>query len=157
MTRTHPTTLIALALVGLVVGYLVELGTAATGRAVFVPPLSLPIALVAIAAVVIGFAVPIRRAVTGRSKERINPFRAMRVAALAKASSLAGALLLGGGLGVLVYLLTRTAIPGLGSIWMAVASAVAAALLLAAGLIAEYFCTIPPSGDDPDDEVGAHA
>ncbi|KQX08536.1 MULTISPECIES: DUF3180 family protein [unclassified Leifsonia] len=157
MTRTHPTTLTALALVGLVVGYLLELGTAATGRAVFVPPLSLPLALLAIAAVVIAFAVPIRRAVTGKSKERINPFRAMRVAALAKASSLSGALLLGGSLGVLVYLLTRTAIPGLGSIWMAVASVVAAAVLLAAGLVAEYFCTIPPSSDEPDDEVEAHA
>ncbi|MET0724715.1 MAG: DUF3180 domain-containing protein [Leifsonia sp.] len=150
MTRTHPTTLLAVGLVGLVIGYLAELATAATGRAVFVPPLSLPIALVAIAVIVIALAVPIRRSVTGKSKQRINPFRAMRVAALAKACSLAGGVLLGGNLGLLVYLLTRSAVPNAGSIWLAAGAAFAAAVLLTAGLVAEFFCSIPPSGDNDE-------
>jgi dolichol kinase len=157
MTRTHSTTLIAVGLVGLVVGFLMELGYAATGHAVFVPPLSLPLALVVIAIIVLAFAVPIRRSVTGRSRERINPFRAMRVAALAKASSLAGGVLLGVTIGILLYLLSRTAIPAIGSIWLTVGSAVAAAVLMAAGLVAEFFCTIPPADDDTDEMKEARA
>lgn len=157
MTRTHSTTLIVLGLVGLVVGFLMELGYAATGRAVFVPPLSLPLALLVIAVIVIAFAWPIRRSVTGRSTERINPFRATRVAALAKSCALAGAVLLGAAVGILIYLLTRSTIPATGSIWLTVGAAVAAALLLAAGLVAEFFCTIPPTNDDDDDLKEARA
>ncbi|MGO7984345.1 hypothetical protein ACC691_41690, partial [Rhizobium johnstonii] len=62
MTRTHTTTIIALTLLGVVIGYLVELASAASGAAVFVPPISLPITLIAIAAIVVILAVPIRRA-----------------------------------------------------------------------------------------------
>lgn len=150
MTRTHATTVIALGLLGVVVGYLLELAAAASGAAVFVPPLSLPITLVAIAGFVVILAVPIRRAVTGASKVRIDPFRAMRVAVLAKSSALAAAVLLGAGLGILAYLLTRSATPAVSSIWLAVAMAVGAAIMLAAGLVAEYFCTLPP-GDDTEE------
>jgi uncharacterized membrane protein len=157
MTRTRSSTLIAIGLAGLVVGFLMELGYAATGHPVFVPPLSLPLALVAIAVIVIAFALPIRRAVTGKSTERINPFRAMRVAALAKASALAGGVLTGFAVGILFYLLTRSSIPAIGSIWLTVGSAVAAAVLLAAGLVAEFFCTIPPTDDDNDEMKEARA
>lgn len=156
MKRTRPTPLIGLGVAGLVIGFLVELGAAGAGLAVFIPPLSLPITLVAIAAIVIGFAIPIRRATHAKTRTRIDPFRAMRVAVLAKACSLSGALLTGSGIGVLAYLLSRSVLPASGSIWQAAAATLGAAILLAAGLVAEYLCTLPPEDDDTKPE-GHHA
>jgi hypothetical protein len=154
--RTRPTPLIGLGVAGLVIGFLVELGAAGAGLAVFIPPLSLPITLVAIAAIVIGFAIPIRRATHAKTRTRIDPFRAMRVAVLAKACSLSGALLTGSGIGVLAYLLSRSVLPASGSIWQAAAATLGAAILLAAGLVAEFLCTLPPEDDDTKPE-GHHA
>ena len=156
MKRTRPTPLIGLGVAGLVIGFLVELAAAGSGIAVFIPPLSLPITLVAIAVIVIAFAIPIRRATHSKTRTRIDPFRAMRVAVLAKACSLSGALLTGSGIGVLAYLLSRSVLPASGSIWLAVAATVGAAILLAAGLVAEYLCTLPPEDDDTKPE-GTHA
>lgn len=155
MRRTHPSSLIACAIGGAVLGYLGDLLVVSTGGNALVPPLSLPITLVGVAAIVLILAWPVRRAVTGASKQRIDPFRAMRIAVLAKASSLAGGLVFGLGVGIALFLLTRTVVPSAGTVWLAVATAIGAALLLAAGLIAEWFCTLPP--DDPDAEHEEHA
>lgn len=154
MNRTHPSTLIGLGLAGAVVCFLLESASAASGHAVFVPPLTLAFTLAIIAAAVVALALPIRQAVHGRVRRRIDPFRAMRVAALAKACALAAALLLGGGIGVLVYLLSRTAVASTGPILLTITSSVAAVVLLIAGLVAEFFCTLPP---DDDDEGHVHA
>jgi hypothetical protein len=152
--RTRATTLIGLGLVGVVIGFLLEMWVVAGGLPVLVPPVSLPITLIAIAAVVLILAVPIRRAVLGRTKTRIDPFHATRVAVLAKASSLAGALLTGSGIGILAYELSRPVLPAVSSVWLAGAATFGAAVLLAAGLVAERMCTLPPPGDD--DAVHAH-
>jgi hypothetical protein len=155
MKRTHATPLIGLAAAGAVIGFLIEFGTAAAGAAVFVPPVSLPITLVVIAILVVAFAIPIRRAVRGTSTRPIDPFQAMRVVVLAKACSLAGALLTGAGAGVLVYFLSRAVVPGGTTLAPTIATTIAAALLLLAGLIAEYLCMLPP--DDKDDPEKVHA
>lgn len=152
MKRTHPPILILLGLIGLVAGFLIELLLTALGKPILVPPISLPVTLAAIAAIILALAVPIRQAVKGKAKQAINPFRAVRVAILSKASSLCGALLMGGSAGLLIYISTRTVLPAASSIWLAVASTVGGAVLLAAGLIAERMCTIPP-GEDPDDPM----
>jgi hypothetical protein len=152
MRRTGPSTVVALTLLGLVIGFLVDVTAAATGVPIFVPPISLPITLAAIAALVVAFAWPIRQVTNGTAKAPVNPFVAMRVAVLAKSSSLSGALLFGAGMGILLYILTRSVLPAVASVWLAVATVVAAALLLAGGLVAEYFCTLPP--DDHEDERG---
>ena len=155
MKRTRATPLIGLGAAGAVIGFLAEFGTASAGAAVFVPPVSLPITLVVIAILVVAFAIPIRRAVRGTSTRRIDPFQAMRIVVLAKACSLAGALLTGAGAGVLLYFLTRSVVPGSTTLAPTIATTVAAALLLLAGLIAEYLCTLPP--DDKDDPEKVHA
>lgn len=152
MRRTRISTLLGLALAGAVAGFLFDLAIAAAGRPVLVPPLTVPLTLVVVAALVLGFAIPIHRATTGTLHHPINPFCAMRVVVLAKASSHVGALLLGASGGILIYLLSR-AIPSLGSVWQDIASIVGAVVLLVAGVIAEYLCTIPPSDDD-DSAVG---
>ncbi|MEI5583879.1 MULTISPECIES: DUF3180 domain-containing protein [unclassified Agromyces] len=155
MKRTHASTLVAFGFVGLAVGYLAELALVSAGRQAVVPPLSLAITLVGVAALVLAFAWPVRQAVRGTAKRRIDPFRAARTAVLAKATSITGALVLGAGLGITAFLLTRSVPPVASTVWTAVATAAGAALLLAAGLIAEHFCTIPP--DEPDEEGAAHA
>lgn len=70
----------------------------ASGRATFTPSLLLPVLLLLIAAAALGVAWPVRASV--RAGTRIDPFRALRAATLARASSLVGAIMagLGGGL-----------------------------------------------------------
>jgi hypothetical protein len=129
MTRTRATPLIGLGVLGLVLGFLIEFGSEAMGAALII------------------------RAVTGRSKSRVDPFQALRVVALARASSRVGALLTGVTLGALLYFTTRPVLPGVGSMWLTIGSCVGAAILMAAGLLAEYLCTLPK--DDDDDAPGA--
>lgn len=153
MTRTRISTLLGLGLAGAVAGFLLDLAIASAGRPVLIPPLTVPLTLAAVAALVLGFAIPIHRATKGTLRRPIDPFRAMRVVVLAKASSHVGALLLGASGGILVYLLSRAVIPSLGSVWQDVATIVGSVVLLVAGLVAEHLCTIPPSDDD-DPAVG---
>lgn len=153
MKRTTATPLIALGLVGLVVGFLVELASTAWSLPIFVPPLTLPLALVLIAVILVVLAWPIRQATRGRTTRRVDPFRAMRIALLAKASSLSGVLLLGVGLGIVVFILTRSVTPAVTSLWLAIGMALGAVILVAGGLLAEHFCTLPPD-DEQDTKNG---
>ena len=157
MKRTHASTVIAFALGGVVVGYLIDLAVVTAGGNAIVPPLSLPVTLVGVAALVVGFAWPIRRAVKGKATKHLDPFRAMRTAVLAKACSLSGALVLGFGIGITLFLLTRSVVPSVDTVWLALATAIGAALLLAGGLLAEAFCTLPPDDTEPEKEEHAHA
>lgn len=148
MTRTKPAHLILLALVGGAILWFVEMGLASSGRPVLIPPFTLGIALLLIGVIVVILALPVRRVAKGVPGSRVDPFYATRVVMIAKASSLTGALLAGGGLGVGFYLLSRAVLPAVGSITMAFATAVGAIVLVVGGLVAEAMCTIPP--DDPD-------
>ena len=148
MTRTRPVTLLIAALAGLAVAFALDLVLALRGAAVLVPPLSLAVALVLIAVLLLALAWPVRRA--ARGERRVDPFYALRAVVLAKASAVAGALLAGGGAGILIYLLTRTVVP-LGSTLAAGGTLVAAALLVIAALVAEHWCALPP--DEPTEET----
>ncbi|WP_353807460.1 DUF3180 domain-containing protein [Agromyces sp. SYSU T00194] len=153
MRRTGTPTVLLLAVGGAAVAFLLEVLVVNAGRAAIVPPISLAVTLVGVGAVVVALAWPIRRAVKGTGPRHVDPFRAMRVAVLAKACSLSGALLLGFGAGVLLYLVTRTVLPGGGATWLSLASLLAAGALLAAGLVAEHFCTLPPDDDEQQEEA----
>jgi len=153
MKRTRPTSLIGLGVLGLVVGFLGEFAAASSGLAVFVPPLTLPITLVAVAIIVVAFAVPIRRAVRGRSSRRIDPFQATRIVVLAKACGLSGALLTGAGIGILLFIFTRDVLPASNAVLLSALGTAGAVVLLVAGLVAEYFCTLPPDDKDDDPEA----
>ncbi len=153
MKRVNISTLILLAALGGVTGAFLETALAAGGRPIVLPPLTLAVALLAIGVIVILLAVPIRRLTTGKSKEQIDPYYATRVLMLAKASALSGSLLTGFGVGITIFLLTRSVLPGVGSVGLALSTLLGAGALLVAGLIAEHMCTIPPS-DDGDGESG---
>jgi hypothetical protein len=148
MTRTRPTTLLLFAIVGATAGWLLEIALVAMGATVIVPPLSLGGSIGVIGVVVVGFALPVRNAVKEHERARLDPFYASRVVVLAKASSIAGALLAGATMAILIFLLTRSVVAGVGSILMAVAAVAGSVVLVVGGLVAEYMCSVPHDGDD---------
>lgn len=148
MTRTRPITLVLLAAFGATLLWFAQAALAASGRPVLIPPFTLGIALVLIGVVIVVMAWPVWRVSRRVAGARVDPFYATRVVVLAKASSLSGALLAGGGLGIVGYLVTRSVLPSSAAIGTAAATAVGAILLLVAGLVAEHWCTIPPDDDD---------
>lgn len=155
MTRTRPLHLVVLAVVGAALLWLIEVGLAASGRAVVLPPLTLAVALLLIGVIIVFMALPVRKVSRGVPNARIDPFYATRVVILAKASALSGALLTGGAAGTLAYLVSRSVAPLLGSVLTVIATGVGALLLLVAGLVAEHMCAIPPKDGDgrPDSET----
>jgi hypothetical protein len=78
----------------------------------------------------------------------VNPFVAVKIVAAAKASVLAGALFAGFGLGILIFFALRTVPPQADSWWPVIATVFAGIVQVAAGLIAEHFCRVPPPSSD---------
>jgi hypothetical protein len=151
VTRTRPAHLILLLVVGALALWFIEIALAASGRAVLIPPFTLGVALLLIGVIVVLMALPVRRVARRVPGAAVDPFYATRVVIIAKASSLAGALLAGAGLGIGCYLLSRTVLPGLNAITMAFATALGGVVLLIGGLVAEHMCTIPPDDDSNGD------
>jgi hypothetical protein len=147
VTRTRPLTLILFAVLGGAATWLIEVALISSGRPAVVPPVTLALALGVIGVLDVALALPIRRAVRDRALPRVDPFYATRVAIFAKASSIAGSLVAGVGLGMLIFLSTRSVL------LMAVATIVGAVILLVGGLVAEYLCSIPPDDDDQRENV----
>lgn len=155
MKRTAPALVLLLVAIGAGVGLLVQQGLAMAGRPGITPPVSLTIVLIALGVVVVVLAVPVRRAVKGHRKH-VDPFYALRVLVLAKASALSGALLAGAALGSVLFLLSRT-VPALGALGYSVGTAIGGAVLLAGGLIAEGLCRIPPPTDEDEGQAAGAA
>jgi len=143
--------LIIYAVVAAVIGWLLQTALTASGSAVVSPPLTLAITLTLIGLVVVGFALPVRRAVRDRENHQVDPFYATRVVVLAKASSIAGSLLFGATVAIVGYLLTRSVIAGVGSIFTSGAAVLGSVVLLVCGLVAENMCSIPPDDKDKGD------
>ncbi|MHC3000171.1 DUF3180 family protein [Microbacterium sp. HJ5] len=152
MKRTGAGILLVAAALGVAAGFLLDQLLTSSGRATFTPVVTLPILLVLLGAVVVVLAVPIRQATRGSGRGPVNPFRAVRVAMLAKASSIVGAGMTGLALGLLLFLVTRPVVPSLGSMATVIATAVCGALLVAAALVAEHLCTLRK--DDDDEQPG---
>ena len=118
-------------------------------------PLFVGISLLLLAAVEVGLAVVLRGRIAQRPGARpLDPIMAARSVALAKASSLAGAAVVGFWFGAVVYLVPRrnelTAaaqdLPG------AVVGLICAALLVAAALVLERTCRTPKDRNPPRPE-----
>lgn len=148
MRRTSAGLLLLLALLAAGGGFLLDHLLTASGRVTFAPSLLLPVLLLLIAAASLGVAWPVRRSV--RSGVRIDPFRALRAATLARASSLLGAIMAGFGAGLLVFLLSRPVDPQVGSTVAMLALVGSAIVLTIAALVAEQFCTLPKDPDDSE-------
>lgn len=155
MTRTSAGPLLLWAVGGALLGYFLEaILVTQLGQPLFIPTASFPLSLLLIAVLLIVFAIPIRRAVTGTTGGNVNPHRAIRVVALARASSHVGALLGGVFAGILLFLLQRLGPPEVSSVWLSGLSLVSAAILLVAGLVAEHLCRLPKDDERDDDQPG---
>jgi hypothetical protein len=152
MKRTGAAPLLVSGVIGLVVGFLIDQVLTASGQPTFTPSLMLPVLLVLLGAITVALAVPIRRATSGGEGRRIDPFHAVRIAMLARASSIVGAAVAGVGVGLVLFLLTRPVSPSLGSTSAVLAAAAGGLVLVVAGLVAEHLCTIRK--DDDDDQPG---
>lgn len=153
MKRTSPAVLAIAGILGVGVGFVVNQLLTASGNPTFTPLVTLPVLLVLLGGLVLVLAIPIRRSTRGRGAAPVDPFRAVRVAVLAKAASIVGAATGGIALGLLLFLGTRPVVPSVGSTGAIIATVVAGAVLMAAALVAEGFCTI--GKDDDDDQPGA--
>lgn len=153
MTRTRPTILVLLAVLGGAGAWFLEVWQVGIGNPAVLPPWTFAVVLALLGVAIVVYAVPVWRVTSGRSTKRVDPFYATRVVLLAKASSLTGALLGGVGVGILIYLLSRSVVPGVESVTLAIVTAVGAVVLLAGGLIAEKMCTLPPDDDSENDST----
>lgn len=151
MTRTRPTVLVLLAVLGGAGAWFLEVWQVTTGNPAVVPPATFAIVLGLLGVIIVLYAIPVWRVASGRTKKRVDPFYATRVVLLAKACSLTGALAGGAALGVLVFLLSRSVIPGVESVSLAIVTSVGGVVLLAGGLIAEKMCTLPPDDGEKDE------
>ncbi len=156
MKRISPILLLVLALAGGAAGFLLDHALTTAGRATFTPAIALPILFVLLAIAVLAFAWPIRRSVRSTPRRRVDPFRAVRIAMLARASSLLGGVSAGFGVGLGAYLLSRPITPPLGSISAVVATTFSAVLLTIAAMTAESFCLLPGGPHDPGGASGPH-
>ena len=121
----------------------------AGGSATPAPPLVSVVMVAGLAVAVLVVAWPVRRWNAGARDRPLNPLRAARTVALAKAAALAGAVLTGGWtgyVGVALPLVAVTSQPGRTA--AAGAVVLASVGLTVAGLVAERWCMIPPEDDD---------
>lgn len=146
MKRTSATALILTAVVAAALAWMLEAMLVMSGRAALVPTVTLGIALAVLGGVLLLLAWPVRQA--ARGKRRIDYRHATSVLGFAKANAVVGALLAGAALGALGFFSTRAVVAGDAVLALAVIAG-GAAVELAAGIISEHWCVLPP--DDEDD------
>jgi hypothetical protein len=144
MKRTSAAALIGIAIAGAVVAWLLQVGLTAGGAPTFIPPATLYSVLFILAIGLLLLGRPVRRLVRGKSQRPVDPFFAMRVLVLAKASSLTGALLVGAAASFLGYAASRAGSIAVPAFWPDVVTGVGALVLCVAGLVVEWWCRIPP-------------
>ena len=155
MHRTSVPLLLALAVAGGVVTWLLQIALVSAGQATLVPPGTLVIVLIGIAAVLLALGWPIRQFVRGKRGRGIDPFRAMRTLLFAKASSLMGSLVVGAAIGSLLYLFSRPVPAGGTSALLTFGTLAAAVVVASAGLVVEQWCRLPPQDPERDEEQEA--
>ena len=152
MRPTPPRLLVALAVLGAVLGYLLVVTVYGS-----LPPLprSAPVPLVLIGLFELGLARLVSDRVHGggrpAGRRPLHPLQVARAAALAKASSPTAALLLGGYAGLGLALLPKEADQARADLLTCALSSLGALLLLVGALLLERACRTP---DRSDDETG---
>lgn len=139
-------------------GYLYSRFVVASGGQVPVAPINLILTFVAISAILAIFAAPMfryRRELAEQRKnasaprpKRLNPFYAVRLVVLAKATAIAGALFAGWQLGVIWFQISSPVTPG--SVWQNVAALVATIVMVVIALVIERICRITEDASDPE-------
>jgi hypothetical protein len=137
-------------------GYLFSKYAVSSGGQVPVAPLNLILTFLAISVILAIFAAPMfryRRELAAQRKsagaprpKRLNPFYAVPLLVLAKATAIAGALFAGWQLGVIWLQISSPVTPG--SVWQNVAALIAAIIMVVLALIIERICRITDDAID---------
>ncbi len=139
-------------------GYLYSRFVVASGGQVPVAPLNLILTFLAISVILAIFAAPMfryRRELAAQRQnssaprpKRLNPFYAVRLVMLAKATAIAGALFAGWQLGVIWFQLSSPVTPG--SVWQNFAALVANIVMIVIALFIERICRITEDAGDAE-------
>ena len=157
MRRTRWQTLVAIAAVVTVVGWIVLDVLQDQGLTPPPVPVLVVLVLLVIAAVVLRMGWAVRQFLRGKRPD-LDPIRAARTAVLAKASCYTGASLLGWYLAQVLLVVGDLDIEPLRERAVAAAiAAVGAALLAVVGLVVEHMCQVPPPSDDATAKAGPDA
>lgn len=157
MKPTKVLTLIGWVVPATTAGYLLSKIITTNGGQVPVTPINLLLTLVAISIILAGFAVPMlryRRALAEQKRnsssprpKRLNPFYAVRLLVLAKATAISGALFTGWHIGVIWMQLSSPVTTD--SIWQNAGALIASIAMVVVGLVVERICRIKDDGSEP--------
>jgi hypothetical protein len=129
----------------------------ANGNPLPVSPVNLLITLVAIALVIIALSLPILNYKNALNKKpapkRVDPFYAVRVLLLSKASSISGSIFLGWHIGAVTSQLLSPVTVGSALIQNG-AGVVASLALVVSSVATEHICRLPDDPDSTDQAVG---
>lgn len=149
MTRTTVSAVVIAVVVGFAGAFLLQTGLAMGGAARIQPPWTVAVSLAVLAVLVVVLAIPIWRATHADERRPIDPFAATRTVLFAKAAVYLGAFVTGVGAAFVLDLVLRPVVADGDLLPRAIALLVAGAALLAAGLVAEQLCRVPPEDTDP--------
>jgi large-conductance mechanosensitive channel len=155
---TKVLTLLGWVIPAAIAGYLFAKYVVASGGQVPVAPLNLILTFLAIAAILAIFAAPMfryRKELAQQRKDpaaprpkRLNPFYAVRLVFLAKATAIAGSLFSGWQAGVIWFQISSPVTPG--SVWQNVVAFIAAIIMAVVALIIERICRITEDVSNKD-------
>ena len=156
MKPTKILSLLAGILISATVTFVIVKAVIANGGSVPVAPKNLLISIPSIAIIELLAAIPIFRyrrelskfATTGKRPKRIDPFYAVRILALAKATAISGSLFAGFALSLVILQATLPVIPD--SIWLNAIALVESILLIVIAIIIERACKLPEDSDAPE-------
>jgi hypothetical protein len=145
-------TLVVVAVLMGVLGYLVGVVITNDGSLMPRPPAVAGVLLVVMAAVVVWLARPVRRYVQGRSTVPLDPLQAARTVVLAQAGALTGAAAAGWFGGQLAVVLGDLSLVANQERVVPLVLMLLAALTLAvAGMVAQHWCRVDTEDEPPDD------
>ncbi len=144
-------TLLSLGTLGGALGLSVQFIVASRGHSPLVPPYSMAVTLVLLAALLIVLGLRLKRHIA-KGTGAVDPFHAVRLLATSRAGQIVGALFAGLGGGMLLSLVGRT-VPAPVSIWLPMlATALGGVALLVCAILSERMCRVPPGNDAEDGE-----
>ena len=145
----NPLTLVSIGVASVALGLSVQFIVSSRGHSPLVPPYSMSVTLVMLAALLIILGLRLKRNVE-KGSGAVNPFQAVRLLATSRAGQIVGVLFAGLGTGMLMSLAWRS-VPAPIPIWLPMlATAVGGTALLVCAIISERMCKVPP-GDDTEE------
>jgi hypothetical protein len=154
--------LIAIFVAG-VIAFVAVKAVVANGGSVPVAPNSLLISIPSIAVIELLAAIPIFRyrrelakfATSGKRPKRIDPFYAVRILALAKATAISGSLFTGFAFSLVILQATLPVIPD--SIWLNGLATMESLVLMTVALIIERACKLPEDSEGAEQKSSSRA